>query len=198
MTLLIRALLRFLSWTTITFVAMNHYRLFIYVLYRAGHFILLHFNPFAGIILFLNISLMSLAVLLSKINDQYIDKNECLTLKAGEEKIKPVYTEYTVEKYNNTVKAFFDGKDNAFVDLFGFTMLVGSVLPGSPVVNSILGWIVHLTKFSWILPIIHFTLHNLGFMVFDESHFLIDVEKIKSNADRLRGKKVVFYFANKR
>jgi len=188
--LLIQTLPRFLCWIALTFVAANH-RLFIDVLYMAGHFILLHFNPLVSVTLFLNSSLTGLAILFSIVNTHYL-KKEYLTPRLSEEKIKPAFIEYTVKKYNNTVKAFFDGKGNVFVDMVGFTMLMGSILSEGPVVNSVLDWIVHLTKFSWILSITHFILHNLGFMVFDKSLFLIDVDKIETNAYRLRGKRVIF------
>lgn len=196
--------MRFLSWTTITFfasIAVNNYPLFLTTLYTASHLILLHyhtisyimlFNPFLSAILFVDLSLTSFAALFYKINDQYVDKAEYLILEVGEEENKPMHSEYTAAKYNNTVTAFLNRRASHYVDLAGITMLLGSILSGGPVVNRLLDEVVNLTKFSWIVSTPHLMLQNAGLMVFNKRHFLIDTEKIIANAGRLMGKKVVF------
>ncbi len=148
-------------------------------------------NPFIDSLLFLNLSLLTVAGIFSIINNKEFDRHNSFPLDTVDEKPRPKYWKYTAEKYNDTVLILFDRKTAHFIDLAGFSTIFGIILPEGPVIKTILDGVVNSIKFSWIISAPHITLQNAGLLSFKKSDFLIDKEKLRKMTS-LRDKHIIF------
>lgn len=149
-------------------------------------------EPFIGSILFLNLSLLSVASIFSIINNKEFDRYNSLFIEEFDEKIGPNYYEYTAEKYNDTISGLLDRKADHFVDLAGFSTVFGFILPGGPVIKTLLDGVVSSVKFSWIVSAPHVMLQNSGLLSFKKDDFLIHREKLGERIAKIRNKQVIF------
>ncbi len=149
-------------------------------------------NFFVSSLFYLNLSLLSVAGIFSIINNKEYDSHNSFFIEIVNEDTAPTYNEYTAEKYNETISALFNRKADHFIDLAGFSIIFGVLLPEGPAVRTLLGGLVNGTKFSWILSAPHVMLQNAGLLSFKKSDFMIDKEKLGERATALRGKKLIF------
>jgi hypothetical protein len=149
-------------------------------------------NSFVSSLLYLNLSLLGIAGVLSIINNKEYDGHNSFFYEIANENASPTYYDYTAEKYNETISSLFNRKADHFIDLAGFSTIFGVLLPEGPAVRTLLDVLVNGTKLSWVLSAPHVMLQNAGLSSFKKRDFLIDEEKLRERAAALRGKKLIF------
>lgn len=101
------------------------------------------------------------------------------------------YENYTLENYNSTISGLFDNKKKHFMDMFGFSALIGILMPGVPTINNILSSITYYTKFSWLISTPHMMLQNVGFVSFNKNDLTIKLDSILKKEETLQGKNLI-------
>jgi hypothetical protein len=152
---------------------------------------ILRSNPLLGSILLIDVSMIGVAGVFHVVNNKDADRSSLFFIDIVGEK-KPPYLAYTAENYEATISALFDKKPEHFIDLAGFSLLFGAVLPGGAIVHTLFDGIVNAFKFSWIVSTPHIMLQNAGLIAFKKSDFSISKSRVGENLNRLRGKRIIF------
>lgn len=158
-----------------------------------------------SLIVLLNLSLSSVALFMAMLNNFGADASRAQIFPhnaaghhsnphLGENSTpkSPVYLQYDLESYNQSVGRLFDAKSAYMMDLLGFSTLAGSVISGVPMVYSMMDMVAHSLKYSWIVGMPHLMLQNAGFLSFGKNDFALDVENVLRKFDKLKGKRVIF------
>jgi egghead protein (zeste-white 4 protein) len=148
----------------------------------------------ASLIMLVDLPLFSMAAIMVMLNNRGGDNYLKETRLEGENHggNVPVFLQYTAQNYNQSIEKVFGAKRAHLIDMLGFSFLMGSMIPGAPIVASPLDMSIHMMKYSWLIGTPHLMLQNIGYLSFKKDDFLLDEGALSRNIDCLNGKHVIF------
>jgi hypothetical protein len=103
-----------------------------------------------------------------------------------------VYTNFTVDRYNQTVKEQISREKFRLEKLATFSILTGFAFPQGPIVNTAFDALLHSLKFSWLIQLPYFVVYNTGVRALSQDDLIIDVKKIIDRKEDIRGKEIIY------
>ena len=103
-----------------------------------------------------------------------------------------VYTNFTVDRYNQTVKEQISREKFRLGKLATFSILTGFAFPQGPIVNTAFDALLYSLKFSWLIQLPYFVVYNTGVRAISQDDLIIDVKKIIDRKEDISGKEIIY------
>jgi cellulose synthase/poly-beta-1,6-N-acetylglucosamine synthase-like glycosyltransferase len=103
-----------------------------------------------------------------------------------------MYTNFTVDRYNQTVKEQISREKFRLGKLATFSILTGFAFPQGPIVNTAFDALLHSLKFSWLIQLPYFVVYNTGVKALSQDDLIIDVKKIIDRKEDISGKEIIY------